>query len=368
MINKSLPYWLAALYLPGVGPRTLQCLLSHFESIDHLFEASEADLKAAQVQARHIKQLLTPNWRAVEKDLAWEAISSDHHIMTYDDLDYPPLLKEITDPPCILFIRGNRAALWHMQLAIVGSRHASTLGIKHAEAFAKQLAESGLAITSGLALGIDGASHRGALAAGGVTIGVAGTGLAHLYPASHQPLVESMLKSKGAIISELPRDTPPKPMHFPRRNRIIAGLSVGVLVIEAALKSGSLITARLALEAGREVFAMPGSIHHPLVRGCHKLIREGATLVETAADVLTELGGFYKAYQTKPLLNAPSNPDLSASAKRVLAEIGYDITPTDVVISRSGLTAGEVSSILLSLELHGLIETVAGGYSRVVAK
>ena len=241
-------------------------------------------------------------------------------------------------------------------------------GLMNAEHFAHALALSGFTITSGLALGIDGAGHRGALAANGSTIAVAGTGLHHVYPSSHQPLAEEIILNQGAIISEFPLSVPPQPANFPRRNRIIGALSIGTLVVEAALKSGSLITARYALEQGREVFAIPGSIHHPLSRGCHYLIRQGAKLVETVADVLEEL----TAWKTPVLQTEPANMACTASQDTsqagdgsLLPQIGYEITSLDVIILRSGLTASEVSSMLLVLELSGYIKAVPGGYVRV---
>ena len=253
-----------------------------------------------------------------------------------------------------------------MQLAIVGSRRATASGLQTAEEFAYHLAMSGLVITSGLALGIDGASHRGALNANGHTIGVAGTGLNQLYPPANRKLAVEIMERQGAVISEFPLNTFPKAANFPRRNRIISGLSVGVLVVEAALKSGSLITVKHALEQGREVFAIPGSIHNPLARGCHHLIRQGAKLVETASDIQEELHGFAS------LAARPEQPGSGAGAlkmslenSKIFEHIGYETTPIDMIILRSGLTAAEVSSILLKLELQGFVQSVTGGYIRV---
>ncbi|TAK75178.1 MAG: DNA-protecting protein DprA [Gammaproteobacteria bacterium] len=357
----SLPYWLAAHHLPNVGPRTLMRWLEHFPDIETLFRASTDDWIAAGIAQKHIPHLQQPDWKAVEQALTWS--QTDHHaIITLDDAAYPPLLKEISDPPIVLYLRGNPQALSHVQLALVGSRHATSYGIKNAESFAHHLAEAGFAITSGLALGIDGASHRGALSAKGITIGVAGTGLHHTYPAAHRTLVEDIIQYHGAVISEFPLPLPAHPSNFPRRNRIIGGLSIGVLVVEAALKSGSLITARLALEQGREVFAIPGSIHQPLARGCHHLIKEGAKLVESAADILEELGALQAV--AAPVAKSSSLDGLPLDHQQLYDHIGHEITSLDVIILRTGLTVSTVSSMLLTLELHGVIQSVPGGYVR----
>ena len=366
MISPHLRYWLAALYLPGIGPRRLLRWLTYFNDIEALFSASVTEWQAAGLTPKQIEAFQQPNWKAVDRDLAW-AEQEQHHLMVWGEEDYPQLLQEIPDPPLVLFIRGNRAALAQTQLAIVGSRHPSPAGLSNAEQFAYYLSQAGFAITSGLALGIDGAGHRGALNAHGVTIAVSGTGLNHLYPRSNQKLAEEIIANHGAVLSEFPLDTAPQAMNFPRRNRIISGLSVGVLVIEAAMKSGSLITARHALEQNREVFAIPGSIHQPLARGCHYLIRQGAKLVETYQDVMEELAGFVPRAQVVSL----SKPDVKSSAeaiqpeyRSIIDQIGREITPIDMIILRSGLTRGEVSSILLKLELHGYIQAVMGGYVR----
>lgn len=315
-------------------------------------------------------------------ELKW-AEQQDHHILTLDDPDYPLLLKQIATPPPLLFVMGNKAALQYQQIAIVGARHATPAGISNAEIFARHLAEAGFAITSGLALGIDGAAHRGALAAKGVTIGVCGTGLNHIYPRSHHKLYEEILTNNGAIISEFPLNAEAFRGHFPRRNLTIAGLSLGVVVIEAATKSGSLITARLAIENNRDVFALPGSIHNPLARGCHHLIKEGcAKLVETADDIIKEFTSLRLALtQQLPLVPTPplqesaifdqknekhaTQTPLSREQSTLLAQIDYEITPFDVIHLRSRLTAGVVSSILLVLELQGLIISTIGGYQRI---
>jgi DNA processing protein len=262
----------------------------------------------------------------------------------------------------VLYVRGDVGLLSKNQLAMVGSRHPTAMGVETAQQFAKQLAASGLVITSGLALGIDGASHRGALLTG-KTIAVLGTGLGSIYPRTHQSLATEILEKGGTLVSEFPPASPPKAAHFPLRNRIISGLSLGVLVVEAAIRSGSLITARTALEQNREVFAIPGSIHNPLARGCHQLLRQGAKLVETVEDVLEEIN-LQITKTTKLPLKEPV--DLDPQLKRVLAQIGYEATAVDAIILRSELTASEVSSMLLSLELAGYVCNAPGGYVRCI--
>ncbi|MDH5409096.1 MAG: DNA-processing protein DprA, partial [Gammaproteobacteria bacterium] len=300
-------------------------------------------------------------WEPVDRDLAWMESAANHHIICFDEPAYPALLREIADPPPVLYVQGNADALQQLQLAIVGSRNATASGLETAHAFARHLAAQGIVITSGMALGIDGASHSGALAGGGETIAVMGTGLDHVYPSRHRDLAKRIAE-KGALISEFPIGTPPLAGNFPRRNRIISGLSQGVLVIEAAIRSGSLITARQALEQGRDVFAIPGSIHNPLAKGCNSLLREGAKLVETAADILEELGVEGSLAQPLTVLGQHTE-ELSVDPEygKLLECIGFEPTAIDAMVSRSGLTADAVCSMLLVLELHGLVENTAGG-------
>ncbi len=306
---------------------------------------------------------------AAEHEIAWLA-EPHHHLITLSDPRYPPLLREIADPPAALYVIGDPAVLSSTQLGIVGSRNPTPGGSETAHAFATYLTLSGLTITSGLAMGVDAAAHRGALVAGGKTIAVAGTGLDRVYPARHRELAHQ-IAAQGALISEFPLGTPALAFNFPRRNRIISGLSLGVLVVEAALQSGSLITARLAAEQGREVFAIPGSIHNPLARGCHALIRQGAKLVETAADILEELGPIAQlsvpARQTDGVGNITSG--LGVEAMTLLECLGFDPTPVDSLIERSGLTPEAVSSMLLVLELQGHVVSAPGGhYNRVIKR
>lgn len=364
MTQTNLRYWLAALYLPNIGPRTVLRWLEQFTDIKSLFHASEQELHAKGIPEQHIKPLQNINHKQMEEDLLW-AEQPQNYIISLEDPAYPKLLKEISDPPLVLFVRGDKQILSAMQIAVVGSRNATPMGLKNAEHFAKFLAGAGVVVTSGLALGIDGASHRGALAAQGKTIGVCGTGLKQVYPKSHRSLAENMVQQGSTIVSEFPLNMGPRPENFPRRNRVIGGLSVGVLVVEAALKSGSLITARFALEQGREVFAIPGSIHQPLSKGCHYLIRQGAKLVETAADIFEELGGLLPTFEQSCRQIKDLTP-LTADQQQILHQIDYETTPMDMILLRCGLTPGKVSSILLILELNGYIQSVPGGYIREI--
>ena len=341
--------WLALLHAPGLGPIRIGAALAGGADPARLVAEPPADWPAS---ARDF--LRRPEAAALDADLAWAA-RPDRHILTLEHPAYPRLLAEIPDPPPLLFVQGDPAVLGRLQLALVGSRNPTAGGARTARDFAAFLARAGLVITSGLALGIDAAAHEGALAAGRPTVAVTGTGLDRVYPARHHKLAHAIAE-QGALVSEFPTGTPPRPEHFPRRNRIISGLSLGVLVVEAAVRSGSLITARLAAEQGREVFAIPGSIHNPLARGCHALIRQGAKLVETAG--VAAQGGAPEAPETGP-------PTLDADHLGLLESLGYDAVSVDELVRRSGLTAEAVSSMLLILELEGYVVPAPGGrYAR----
>jgi DNA processing protein len=304
-----------------------------------------------------------------------------HHLITRDDERFPPLLRDIPSPPAALWLAGNPDVLWQPQLAVIGSRNPTAGGRDNARSFAGELARQGLAITSGMASGIDSVAHEAALEAGGVTVAVMGTGLDVVYPASGRALATRILE-QGALVSEFPPGTPPQRSHFPSRNRIISGLSLGVLVIEASLRSGTLITARLAANQGRDVFALPGSIHNPLAKGCHRLIREGARLVESVADIVQELTPLASQLATRlrgelaDSGEAPGQASLELAAagpqfeldpeyRRLWSCLGHDPMPADSIIEQSGLTARAVSAMLLMLELRGMVEAHPGGaYSR----
>lgn len=362
--QRALACWLALHHTAGVGPVTFARLLSLFADPEALF-SNPKDIEG--ISARVQAGLLKPNWDRVEQDLNWFA-ESGRHIITLHDPRYPELLKQLPDPPSLLFAQGDVNLLSQWQLAIVGSRNPSASGRDTAYEFARYLAQSGLTITSGLAMGIDAAAHQGALAAQGKTIAVIGTGLDRVYPAKHRDLAHEITQT-GLIVSEFALGTSPRAENFPRRNRIISGLSLGSLVVEAAVRSGSLITARMALEQGREVFAIPGSIHNPLARGCHQLIREGAKLVETVQDILEDLGALaeFQITHKSTVISAETSPSEKISAKKdddyhiLFEHLAYDPIQIDNLIAQCGLTADAVSSMLLLLELQGQVESLPGG-------
>ena len=355
--STGLAAWLRLTLTPGVGGESQRKLLAAFGLPDAIFAASRSELAA--VVGKRAELLFEQNVDdAIEQTLAWLALPGNHFITLADSL-YPQQLLEIPDPPSVLYVRGNPACLQRSGLGVVGSRNATPLGMQTAENFAKTLAASGLSIVSGLALGIDAAAHRGALAAHGCTVAVIGTGADRLYPARNRELALAIAEH-GAIVSEFPLGTPAIAANFPRRNRIISGLSRGVLVVEAAPESGSLITARLAAEQGREVFAIPGSIHSPVARGCHKLIKQGAKLVETAQDVLEELGNLplQAALPETTPAQAPNNP--------ILVALGHDPVPLDDLVARTQLAPETLLAELLSLELSGEVATLPGNrYQRL---
>lgn len=327
-----------------------------------MFAESEQTWQRLGLKPDTIAYLKQPNWQAAMANIRWSE-QAHHAIVSIQDADYPPLLKEISDPPPLLFVRGNVNLLSKPQIAMVGSRNPSTLGKQTAFDFAKSLSLCGLVVTSGLALGIDAASHQGALAAGGTTVAVTGTGLDKVYPAKHKDLATDIAE-KGVLVSEFPLGTDAKAHHFPMRNRIISGLSLGLLVVEAAKQSGSLITARLALEQNREVFAIPGSIHNPLARGCNALIREGAKLVETTQDILEELNQYNQQHEQIAQENLQTTLDLEQQT--LLNRIMFSPTAMDDLVKNTGKSVDWLSSMLLILELQGYIEATAGGcYVRI---
>jgi len=357
--------WLRLALTDGVGPRTARDLLGAFGLPGAIFEASGKALArvvgepiARALQAAAASDLTV----AIDRSMRWLQSDADRSLLTLADPDYPPQLLELTDPPPLLFLQGRRHLLGRPALAIVGSRSASRQGEANAEAFAAHLAGCGLTIVSGLALGIDAAAHRGALESEAGTVAVLGTGIDIVYPASNRALA-ARIAQVGLLLSEYPLGTAAVAHHFPRRNRVIAALARGVLVVEAALHSGSLITARLAAELGREVMAIPGSIHSPLTRGCHRLIRDGARLVESAQDVLEELR---MNTGHEPRLPAAA-PDASESRDApVLQAMGDDPVDLDTLARRTGLAPGLLSARLLELELTQDVERLGGNaYQRL---
>lgn len=346
---------------PGIGNRTYLKILEQ-TTPEALFYENRQNLEKLGLKPNSISAIIKPDWNIIERDIRWSE-QPNNQIITLAHQHYPEQLKQIADPAPLLFISGAVALLNTPQIAIVGSRNPSNPGRKLAESFAKTLAYSGFTITSGLALGIDAAGHQGALAATGKTIAVAGTGLDRVYPARHKDLAGEIVQT-GALVSEFPPGTIAKAHHFPRRNRIISGLSLGLLVVEAAKQSGSLITARMALEQDREVFAIPGSIHNPLARGCNALIREGAKLVETTQDILEELGQYFQ----QPAINNPQYEEtkLDLEQQKLLNLIMFSPTFVDDLVNETGDSVNVIASMLLVLELQGYIASAAGGgYIRI---
>ena len=309
--------------------------------------------------------LSSPDEAALDADLAWLAASGARIILCTDP-DYPPLLGQSAGAPAALYVLGSTPALSSPQLAMVGSRSPTPSGRTTAHEFAAWFARAGLTVTSGLALGIDAASHEGALSVEGLTVAVCGTGLDRVYPQQHEGLA-ARIRVRGALVSEFPPRTAPLRQHFPRRNRIISGLALGTLVVEAARHSGSLITARLAGESGREVFAIPGSIHSPLSRGCHQLLRDGAKLVEEAADVLAELRiSVPKETLTSAPGHLPPPPALDKEYEMLLDALGFEPATIDILVARTRLASESVASMLLILELQGRVAALPGGrYGRL---
>lgn len=356
---------------PGFHAGTAVPLLQWCGSAAALVSSPPSSLREAGADGRLIEYLQSPPTREIENDLRWLE-PPDRHFVVWGSECYPRLLAQLSDPPFALQVRGDTNLLSMPQLAMVGARNPTPSGNETAHGFATHLARCGLVITSGLAVGIDTASHRGALAGQGQTLAVCGTGLDITYPRSNAALAEQ-IAAQGALVSEFPRGTQPLKHNFPRRNRIISGLSLGTLVVEAAVQSGSLITARLASEQGREVFAIPGSIHNPLARGCHLLIRQGAKLVETADDIFEELRtltGWLRMptflpqddrSRRKPEISGDSGPPLDKEYEILLDALGFEPAGVDLLVVRTGLRADEVASMLLILELEGHVLSHPGG-------
>jgi DNA processing protein len=357
---------------PGLDAARLQAVAGSSPDLELLERPEPRTLAALGLTTAAVAWLQAPDAASLDADQRWLE-SSGCRLLASSEADYPELLRRSPDAPAVLYVRGDPAHLLEPQLAMVGSRNPTAGGRATAREFARHFAHLGLAVTSGLALGIDAACHEGALAAGGITVAVLGCGLDVVYPRQNSALAERIAAS-GAVISEFPPGTPALRDHFPRRNRIIAGLAHGTLVIEAARRSGSLITARLAGAAGREVFALPGSIHNPLARGCHELIRQGAKLVERAEDVLAEI----KISLAHQLLESPAQPAqgtpagapvLDKAYKILLDALAFEPASVDSLIERTGLNSESIASMLLILELDGHVAPHPGGrYSRMVGQ
>lgn len=352
--------WVALSLIPGLGNASFRKLLAAFGQPQQIFSTPYSALCQVVKSpiARDISHGFDPS--IVSSTQAW-LVHPDNHVITLADADYPSALFHIPDPPAIFYLKGRRDLLNRPSLSIVGSRNATPQGLKNAESFAQSLSDNGYCIVSGLASGIDAAAHRGGLNGISASLAVVGTGLDIVYPARNRALAHALAEN-GALISEYPLGTPAIASNFPKRNRIISGLTQGCLVVEAALRSGSLITARFAAEHGKEVFAIPGSIHSPLSKGCHALIKQGAKLVECAQDILEELGN--------PLPHTPSatsaKPAASEDEHPIFVLLGHEITNIESLVERSGLTPEHVSAMLLELELDGRVASLPGGlYQRI---
>lgn len=355
MIDKDeLAAWLRLTETPGVGAESARKLLAAFGGAQAVFDAGPPAWRAVVTPAVASALAAPPGTLSALVEATWAWLQEDGRraVLTPGDPHYPRLLLDTVDPPLLLHAAGRLELCNSPALAIVGSRNPTPQGAENARHFARHLSEAGLTIVSGMALGIDGAAHEGALEGPGGTVAVVGTGLDIVYPRRHQPLARR-LAQEGLIVSEHPLGTPPLPPHFPRRNRIISGMARGTLVVEAALQSGSLITARLAADQGREVFAIPGSIHAPQSRGCHLLIKQGAKLVDSAQDILEEL-------QLNGPAPLPAPEPRTGESDPVLAALGHDPATLDALVARTGWPAAQLSARLLELELQGLVARLPG--------
>ena len=355
-MDANLASWLTLSQIPGLGNEGLYKLLQAFGSPSAILSAPTSALKEFVKPAVVHSITQVPDKNKLSLISEW-LDDGNNHILTLGDANFPQALLNIPDPPFLLYVKGRLELLNNSAIALVGSRNATTQGLRNAEAFAQSLSELSLTVVSGMAHGIDTAAHIGGLRGQGSSIAVVGTGLDKVYPSANRELAHQLAVS-GAIISEFPLGTPPLAQNFPRRNRIISGLSLGCLIVEASLQSGSLITARMALEQGREIFAIPGSIHSPQSKGCHALIKQGAKLVENPQDILDELGWH------SSVTNITSRSDENDP---IFAYLGFEPVSIDNLSQCSGLTIEVLSAILLQLELDGKITTIAGGlYQRIV--
>ncbi|MEK7989836.1 MAG: DNA-processing protein DprA [Thiotrichaceae bacterium] len=374
MSTENLKYWLALNQAPLIGAVTFGRLLKRFGHPEAVFSATQKDWLDAGLKSKTIDYLQNPDWQLIDEELNWLQ-QPDNHLLTLEHPQYPIYLRDVHGAPPILYVHGQLEILQTPQVAIVGTRNPSQQGYDLAKEFANHIAQAGFTITSGLAKGIDEAAHWGAIAVNGKTIAVTGTGLDRVYPAQNHQLAHEIAQH-GLLVSEFPLKTPPHSENFPRRNRIISGMTLGTLVIEANVRSGSLITARLASEQGREVFAIPGSIHNKLARGCHALIKEGAKLVESANDVIEELLIHIPTHGINPapviankafhspapsVVNDNKFDELDPQYKTLYDCMGAIPISIDDLVDVSQLNVGEVSSMLLILELQGLVSSQMGG-------
>jgi DNA processing protein len=376
-LNKKaggeLENWLKLAQIPNFSVVSLKKLKTKFDvQLSELFATSKASLEEIGFKHQQIEAILHPNEKTINISLEWLNASNDRFLLHFDHPSYPKLLKQIASPPPLLYGYGNARHLNNYQIAMVGSRSPSPQGKENAKFFASRLSECGWTITSGLALGIDGFSHQGAVLGGFTTIAVLGTAIDKMYPRRHIKLAEQILLNDGVIISEFAPHTLGRPEYFPRRNRIISGLSVGTLIVEAAIKSGSLITARCALEQNREVFALPGNILNPMSAGCHYLIQQGAKLVTCVGDINEEFQHLILPALCEKVMEkehkSEKNMTQSLASDKLLDSVDFEVTPLDIVAQRSGIEVADVMSQLLEYELRGLVIAVSGGYIKLGEK
>ena len=369
---QNIREWIALAELKGLGIRNKHKLLGQFNfQPDVLFRLADSKLALYNLPAVALSQISEYRQGRWPDPAYLGAIEvwlqqPQHSLIALTDPDYPALLKTISDPPLLLYIWGDTSVLHMPQLAIVGSRSATRQGLNLSNDFSRSLTEAGLVVTSGLARGVDGAAHSGAVGLLKPTVAVLGSGLQQVYPRQHQALAQEIVACGGALVSELPLQMAPLAHNFPRRNRIISGLSAGVLVVEATERSGSLITARIALEQGREVFALPGAINNPQSHGCHRLIRQGATLVETVEHVIEQLSTLLGSYQQEELTHSPESIKLTTDEAWLLDQIGFQLIALEQLIAETGLDAAELMPRLVAMELNGYIEKTADGYQRLI--
>ncbi len=367
--NRELENWLKLIQVPNFSVSSLKKLQQKFDvGLSELFATSKKNLEELGFKQYQVEAILHPNMSAINVSLQWLTTASNRFLLHFDHPNYPDLLKQISSPPPLLYGYGNPNHLNNYQISIVGSRVPSPQGKENAKFFASRLSECGWTITSGLAIGIDGLSHQGAILGGFTTIAVLGTAIDKMYPRRHIKLAEQILENDGVIISEFAPNTLGRPEYFPRRNRIISGLSVGTLIVEAAIKSGSLITARCALEQNREVFALPGNIHNPMSAGCHHLIQQGAKLVTCVNDINVEFTHLILPTSSEKAGKLEKNMSQSLASDKLLDSVDFEVTALDIVAQRSGIEVADVMSQLLEYELRGLVIAVPGGYIKLGEK
>ncbi|WP_339723992.1 DNA-processing protein DprA [uncultured Paraglaciecola sp.] len=367
--SRELEDWLKLTQIPNFSvARLLKFKKKYDIQLSEIFVASTATLQEMGFRQQQIEAIQHPDESAINTSLKWRYAENNRFLIHFEHPNYPFLLRQIASSPPLLYGYGDPKCLNNYQLAMVGSRVPSPQGKENAKTFARRLSECGWTITSGLALGIDGLSHQGAVSGGFTTIAVLGTAIDKMYPRRHIKLGEQILENNGVIISEFAPNTVGRPEYFPRRNRIISGLSQGTLIVEAAIKSGSLITARYALEQNREVFALPGNIHNPMAAGCHHLIQQGAKLVTCIEDINEEFQHLILPTSSEKVHKSEKNMTQSLASDKLLDSVDFEVTPLDIVAQRSGIEVAEVMSQLLEYELRGLVIAVSGGYIKLGEK